>query len=1043
MIVNDPIAPEEKGSGAVTYGLILQGPESTVCAEAPARTLQPTAYQSEAQLEDELVSILCNQGYERLVCGSEEGLLVNLRQCIDELNGITLTDSEWDYLRKTYLTNPNMGVEGKAALIQDDPRVSLRREDGSTKNVCLLDRDHIHRNKVQVMNQYVANGGTHKNRYDVTILVNGLPMVQVELKRRGVSLREAFNQIERYQRESFWSGCGLYEFVQVFVISNGTLTKYYSNTTRLDHVSGGRRAGGSTYEFTSWWTDAKNRRIEDLPSFARTFLSRGTLLMVLTHYCVLTAEEHRKLLVMRPYQICATERVLNRVLVGELNKSKLGTPEAGGYVWHTTGSGKTLTSFKCAQLASGMDGVDKVLFVVDRKDLDYQTMKEFNRFQEDAVNGSENTAALDRNLRDRSARICVTTIQKLSILLERSPRLPIYDQHVVMIFDECHRSQFGKMHDLIVRKFKYYHLFGFTGTPIFPENASASGDPRLRTTEQVFGDRLHSYTIRDAIADGNVLPFRVDYLSTMRHNGGGADEEVRAIDTRGALLAPQRIRKNVEYLLEHYDQKTRRGPEGNFSSMLATDSIPMARAYYQELAAQQDARMADGRARRRLNVAMIYSFAPNGDDLTSDFLPDESMDAGRLSASDREALDAAIADYNRAFGTTFSTDGAGFQNYYKDVSMRLKRGELDLLVVVDMFLTGFDAKTLNTLWVDKNLRMHGLIQAFSRTNRIYNTVKQFGNVVCFRDLKANVAGAISLFGDSESGGVVLLPSYEEILDKYQTVCDEVCGKYVDQDGFVHVVGEEDERDFVGAFGALLRLRNTLVAFDEFAGDDPMSDRLLQDLKSHYLDLSEKYRNRASVEAEGIVDDLEFEVELIRQDEVNVDYILERVAEAVGHGEDREAYADIQRLIHVSPELRNKADLVVEFVERMGVRPDGVAHREGADASELGREWTRFVARHLEEDLDKIIGDERMNPEKTRELVSRSFMGGGVPVTGTQLPDCLPKRSFFSPDGESELARHRVVAKLQEFYERYRTIVSRYPVMQDEPGEAAADQTYEG
>lgn len=1033
MTVDDPIA-KDTALGAPTYGLILQGPESTVCAEAPASPVADGAYQSEAELEAGLIGILTHQGYGRLYVDSEAALVANLRERIEELNGIEFTDAEWRRFSSENITNPALTVIDKTRRIQDDPVIAFERDAGSYKNVYLLDRDHIHRNRVQVMNQYEADSGAHKNRYDVTILVNGLPLVHIELKRRGVRLREAFNQIERYQRESFWSGSGLFEFVQVFVISNGTHTKYYGNTVRWDHThpKAGRR-GASSFEFTSWWTDSKNRRIADLEGFARTFLAKGTLLMVLTHYCVLTAEDEPKLLVMRPYQICATERILNRILVSELDRRRLGTVDAGGYVWHTTGSGKTLTSFKCAQLASRMEGVDKVMFVVDRKDLDYQTMKEYNRFQKDAVNGSADTRALDANLRDDTKRICVTTIQKLSVLIEKNAKHPIYDKHVVIIFDECHRSQFGKMHKEIVRKFRYYHLFGFTGTPIFPKNSNMSGDPTLRTTEQAFGDSLHSYTIVNAIDDGNVLPFRVSYLSTMRAARDLGDDQVEGIDRAGALLAPERIMQNATYILDHYDQHTMRKADGTgFTSILATDGIPMARAYYDALRERQDERERAGTLKRRLKVAMIYSYAANGDDLATGIISDESMSPTGLSASDREALDSAIEDYNALFGTSFSTDGAKFQNYYKDVSQRLKSREVDMIIVVDMFLTGFDSKTLNTLWVDKNLRMHGLIQAFSRTNRILDSVKTFGNIVCFRDLSANVDEALELFGDEEAGGIVLLKPYAEYLSEYLTLVDEIRERFMDDEGRLELLGEDQQKAFVGAFGALLRLRNVLSVFDDFKRDDVVSPRMLQNLQSTYLDLADHFKRVAKAEQVDIVDDLVFEIELIRQVEVNIDYILDLVTRArSGNGEDKVAYDKICRAIATSPQLRDKAELIMEFVERMGVGSDGAAVTddgdEGTRRSKVDGAWVSYVREQVEKELEEIIASERLKPDETRRVVSYAFDAGGVPETGTLVQACLPKVSRFAKGNAYGEQRHRVIARLQAFYDMFKTLIRRYPV----------------
>lgn len=1034
MTVDDPIAKDAVPK-ALTYGLILQGPESTVCAEAPVSPAADGAYQSEAMLEQELIDILVSQGYERLNVNSEAALVANLRAKIEELNGIRFTDAEWKRFSSENITNPALTVTDKTRRIQDDPVIAFQRDDGSYKNVYLIDRDHIHKNRLQVMNQYEANEGAHKNRYDVTILVNGLPLVHIELKRRGVRLREAFNQIERYQRESFWSGSGLFEFVQVFAISNGTSTKYYGNTVRWDHThpKAGRK-GASSFEFTSWWTDSKNRRIADLEGFARTFLLRGTLLMVLTHYCVLTAEDEPKLLVMRPYQICATERILNRILVSELDRRRLGTIDAGGYVWHTTGSGKTLTSFKCAQLASRMEGVDKVMFVVDRKDLDYQTMKEYNRFQKDAVNGSADTRALDANLRDDTKRICVTTIQKLSVLIEKSAKHPIYDRHVVFIFDECHRSQFGKMHKDIVKKFKNYHLFGFTGTPIFAKNASMSGDPTLRTTEQAFGDRLHSYTIVNAIDDGNVLPFRVSYLSTMKSAHGDDGQQVEAIDREGALTSFARIINNAEYIIDHYAQHTKRKSDGTgFTSILATESIPAAKRYYAALKQIQQTRAERGELKGKpLKIAMIYSYAPNGDDLATGIIADESMETAQLDASDREALEAAIEDYNAMFDMSFSTDGAKFQSYYKDVSQRLKKRELDMLIVVDMFLTGFDSPTLNTLWVDKNLKMHGLLQAFSRTNRILDSVKSFGNIVCFRDLSHQVDDALELFGDEAAGGIVVLKSYAEYMSDYLSTLDEIQTRFIGADGKLELVGETAEKAFVGAFGALLRLRNVLSVFDDFAADDPLSALKLQDWQSTYLDLADEYRRRAKADAVDIVDDLVFEIELIRQVEVDIDYILGLVAKARGgNGEDKIALDKIYRAIWTSPQLRDKAELIEAFLEHMGLAGGHAAEVEGGTEEErrahVDAEWAAHVDREMTRELDSIVAEENLDPEKVRDVISYAFEAGGVPESGTMVQACLPKMSRFAKGNAYSEKRSRVIARLQDFYDKFRTLVRRWPV----------------
>lgn len=1038
-------------NGMSTYSMLLEGPTSTVCVEAPQREMGNQAYQSEAELEDDLLGRLVAQGYERVYLKSEEELLDNARSCIEALNpdkdtkaAFRFTDGEWKRFKAEHLCNPTMGVIEKAELIQRQRAVTFKLDTGADKNIHLIDPDHIFRNKLQVMNQFEMNDGLHKNRYDVTILVNGLPLVQIELKRRGVQLKQAFNQIERYRTESYWSGSGLFEFIQVFVISNGTHTKYYSNTVRYDHTHPKRgQRGAASFEFTSWWSDSKNRRIEDLERFSATFLSKGTLLMVLTHYCVLTAEEPPKLLVMRPYQISATEKVLNRILISENDKRRLGTLAAGGYIWHTTGSGKTLTSFKCAQLASAMDLVDKVLFVVDRKDLDYQTMKEYNRFQQDAVNGSENTRALEKNLADPTAHICVTTIQKLSVLLGRNAKLDVYNKHVVFIFDECHRSQFGKMHKLITSKFKNYHLFGFTGTPIFAKNAGSSGDVTLRTTQQAFGDMLHAYTIVNAINDGNVLPFRIDYLSTMHAKSGISDEKVHAIDKEAALLAPERIMTNATYVLDHFDQQTMRtSTSQGFSAILATQSIQMARAYYQAICERQAEREAAGTLARKLKVAMIYSYAPNGDDASAGIISDESMATDKLSASDRSALDAAIANYNQQFATSFSTDNKGFDNYYKDISQRLKKRELDLLIVVDMFLAGFDAKTLNTLWVDKNLRMHGLIQAFSRTNRILDDVKSFGNIVCFRDLSHEVDEALSLFGDPNAGGLVLLKDYRFYFERYCKLIDLLRSKFLGPDGGWNIVGEQAEAEFVKLFSAVLRELNVLTVFEQFAADDPLKPLEFQNLRSIYLDLYDSLIGPKRTVKVDIVRDLVFEITLLSQRDVTIDYILELVAKShADNVKDKVLFEQVMGLVASSPQLRDKRELIMNFLEHMGISEDGSNPQATADDQpaftqlkgdaryrEVGAQWQRFLHKEMEAELSALINQLKLKADETRELMSFAFENGGVPETGVYLSRCLPTMSRFGATrgkNRSEV-RARALIVLQDYYDKYCNLVRSYP-----------------
>lgn len=898
--------------------------------------------------------------------------------------------------------------------VQQDYIQLLRRDDGTTKNIFLLDKKHVHNNHLQVINQYEVargeGGAPYQNRYDVTILVNGLPMVHVELKRRGVHIREAFNQIKRYSRDSFWAGSGLFDYVQLFVISNGTHTKYYANTVRRSHLTeqAGKRQrsrSSNSFEFTSWWADGNNRPIQDLIAFTKTFFAKHSLLNVLTKYCVLTADH--KLLVMRPYQIVATERILRRIDIAT-NYNTLGSVNAGGYIWHTTGSGKTLTSFKTAQLATELPSVDKVLFVVDRKDLDHQTMREYDRFQKGAANSNASTAILKRQLEDPSAKIIITTIQKLSNFVSGNKSHPIFSQHVVIIFDECHRSQFGEMHTAITKAFKRYNLFGFTGTPIFAENAPSGGKPHLRTTEQVFGDKLHTYTVVDAINDKNVLPFRIDYVDTVRM-GSVVDKQVPAIDTERALLAPERVSKIVSYILTHFDQKTKRTSSyalgerrvRGFNSLFATASIRAARTYYLEFKRQQ----AQLRPAERLKIATVFSYAPN-EELVDGFLDEEQFDTRGLAESDRDFLEEAITDYNEMFGTSFHTSGDQFENYYRDLSHRLRNRDLDMIIVVNMFLTGFDATTLNTLWVDKNLRMHGLIQAYSRTNRILNTVKTYGNIVSFRNLENETNEAIALFGNKDAGGIVLLKPYAEYYETYAEKIAELKQHFPLGEP---IVGEAAQKEFIALFGEILRLLNILTSFDEFAGNEILSPRDNQDYRSVYLDLYNEFKQTSDVEKESINDDVIFELELVKQVEINVDYILmlvEKNRSKFGTSEDKEIRAEISRNIDSSPSLRNKKDLIENFVDRLST------------TGTVDEEWREYVAQQQEKELDELIADEALKPEETKRFVESAFQDGEVRATGTALTNILPPISRFSPDQRLGVKRQRVFEKLTRFFERF-------------------------
>ncbi len=1020
----------------VHYDPIAVSAESTVVAEYLPELAGAAAYQSEAALEAEFISILKSQAYEYLPVRTEADLIVNLRTQLEALNGVKFSDAEWDRFFSERIAGERDGIVEKTVRIQEDYVQLLKRDDGSTKNITLIDKTNVHNNRLQVINQYEVGAGEgaarRANRYDVTVLVNGLPLVHVELKRRGVDIREAFNQINRYERDSFWAGSGLFDYVQLFVISNGTLTKYYSNTTRRQHLQDTSRATqarkktSNSFEFTSWWADGTNKPIQDLTGFARTFFARHTLLNILTRYCVLTAD--RMLLVMRPYQIAATERILQTIQISS-NYKRYGTVAGGGYVWHTTGSGKTLTSFKAAQLATRMPGLDKVLFVVDRKDLDYQTMREYDRFERGAANSNTSTSVLKKQLEDPGARIIITTIQKLATFITANKGHAIYDGHVVIIFDECHRSQFGDMHTAITKAFKRYHLFGFTGTPIFAANAGTGGNPRLRTTEQAFGQRLHTYTIVDAINDKNVLPFRIDYVNTIKVAEGLTDKQVSAIDTERALLDSRRIAEVVGYTLEHFDQKTRRSSGyvhqrianvsevaagrnrveeiktatrvRGFNALFATQSIEAAKKYYSEFARQQQELPLD----RRLKIGMIYSYAPNeaeGDD----YLDEEGFETEALDQSSRDFLEAAIGDYNALFGTSYDTSSDKFQNYYKDLSLRLKNQQIDLVIVVNMFLTGFDATTLNTLFSDKALINHGLIQAYSRTNRILNSVKTYGNIVSFRDLEQATNDAIALFGNREARGIVLLKPYGEYYGEYREKVDELLERFPLGTA---IVGESAQKAFIALFGQILRLQNILTSFDDFAGCEILTERQVQDYRSIYLDLYADFRRDKGADKEQINDDVVFEIELIKQVEINVDYILllvEQYRGAHGDGSDVEIRANITRAIDSSPSLRNKKDLIEDFVDSVSANGD------------LDEAWRAYVAARREAELNDIIETENLRPEATRAFVATAFRDGAVQTTGTAITKVLPPATRFSASGGHGEKKQRVLSKLGTFFERF-------------------------
>ena len=1034
------------------YNIIAESQEYTVVAEYDHAATPAEGFQSEADLEKEFIRLLGEQGYEYLPIHTEADLISNLRTQLEKLNHYHFTDSEWEQFFNTCIANKNDDIVAKTQKIQDDYIQVLKRDTGESQNIKLIDKDNVHNNFVQVINQYVEEGGNYDTRYDVSILVNGLPLVHIELKRRGVQLKEAFNQINRYQRDSFWAGCGLYEYVQIFVISNGTNTKYYSNTTRANHLkeqeTGGRNKSKKTsnsFEFSSFWADSNNKTITDLLDFTKTFFSKHTLLNILTKYCVFTSE--KMLMVMRPYQIAATERIIQRINVAN-NYKFYGSIKGGGYVWHTTGSGKTLTSFKTAQLASRLPYIDKVLFVVDRKDLDYQTMKEYNRFEEGAADGNTSTAVLQRQLENRDKnggyhdyRIIVTTIQKLSIFVQKNKNHPVFQQRVVIIFDECHRSNFGQMHSAITKNFKKYNLFGFTGTPIFAQNAGSGGDMRLKTTQQAFGDKLHTYTIVDAINDENVLPFRIDYVNTIKEKTGIADEQISAIDREKAMASPERVSQVVKYILEHFDQKTKRSSFysfrvlddihkvasarkgagvsehkteqklGGFNAMFAVASIPMAKAYYNEFKRQQ----ADVPEAQKLKIATIYSYGANEEEIDGILAEENPESTTQLDQQSRDFLEGAIQDYNRMFSTNYDTSSDKFQNYYKDLSLRMKNRQVDLLIVVNMFLTGFDATTLNTLFVDKNLKQHGLIQAFSRTNRILNSVKTFGNIVCFRDLQQATDDAIALFGDKDASSIVVLKDFLSYYDGYDTEKGKHCYGYKElveqlQDEFPEgqaILGEDAERRFVALFGSLLKSINILSTFDQFEGQQIITDRQLQDYQSNYLDLQEKWRRRRPGDKENINDDLVFETELIRQVEINIDYILLLVQKYHDSNcTNKEILVNISKAIGSSIQLRSKKELIENFIGSVNADTD------------VEKSWKDFVQQQKDEDLKEIIDSEHLKPQETRTFIDNSFRDGQVRTTGTDIDKILPPMSRFGGGGNRQEKKKTVIEKLQTFFERY-------------------------
>ncbi|QIA76483.1 type I restriction endonuclease subunit R [Rodentibacter caecimuris] len=1027
--------------------LVLENPESTVVAKFERdNAVQEDSYQSEAQLEQAFIRQLTSQAYERLFIHTEQDLIANLRRQLERLNHYAFSETEWKHFFNEVIANKNSHIADKSEIIQQDEIQLLTRDDGTTKNIRLVDKEDIHNNHLQVLNQYEVNDTPRQNRYDVTVLVNGLPLVHIELKRRGVDIREAFNQINRYQRESFWAGSGLFEYVQLFVISNGTLTKYYSNSTRDSHLKEQRNSHrrkqktSNSFEFTSWWADAENKPITELMDFTKTFFAKHSLLKILFRYCVFTSD--RLLLVMRPYQIVATERILNKLQIAQ-NYKQFGSIDAGGYIWHTTGSGKTLTSFKTAQLASQLLFIHKVLFVVDRKDLDYQTMKEYDKFQQGAANSNTSTKILANQLGDPNVKIIITTIQKLAIFIKRHGSHAIFNENIVLIFDECHRSQFGEMHQAITKAFKKYALFGFTGTPIFAQNAqqqSSAFSLLQTTTAQTFGTKLHTYTIVNAIADKNVLPFRVDYVRTVKEADNVEDKKVTDIDRERALNAPERIHNIVAYILQHFAQKTLRNKSyffnrlsniehlasatdrrsieeiktkirlSGFNSIFAVSSIDVAKHYYQ-IFKQQQAPLPEA---QRLKIATIFSYGAN-DELDDDNIDDEnSENTEGLSVSHRDFLDNAIADYNRLFNTNYDTSAEKFQNYYRDVSLRMKNREIDLLIVVNMFLTGFDATTLNTLWVDKNLKNHGLLQAYSRTNRILNSVKRFGNIVCFRNLEKATNDSIALFGDKEAGGLVLMKPFKDYYEGYEDngkkrrgykdIVAELLEKFPIGE---RIESEKAKKEFIKLYSSFLKLQNILSVFDQFKGLEILTERNIQDYHSLYIDLYEEFRSTKEDDAENINDDIVFEMELIKQVEINIDYILELIRQYhTKNGEDKELLINIEKAVDSSVELRNKKDLIQTFIASL------------TPNAELDESWRSHIEQAKQKELDEIIDKENLNPEATHQFVNSAFENGIFSEAGTLIDKVLPPMSRFTPDNQRSKKLQTVLDKLKAFFERF-------------------------
>ncbi|RDU72759.1 type I restriction endonuclease subunit R [Helicobacter aurati] len=983
--------------------LIAQNEDSTIIAQYSYKPKKSEPYQSEEELERFLLQELQAQGYEYLNLKDIKELESNLKTQLEKLNQIQFSELEWNRFYKEQIANDTLKIKDKTKILQtDNESLPFYNDKGEYKNILLIHKKEPLKNHLQVISQLRNDLGETKNRYDVTILVNGLPLVHIELKKRGIDLKEAFNQIRRYQEESF-NASALFEFVQIFIISNGTYSKYYSNSKR------DFKSLNDNYAFCMSFSDSKNNKIDDLEDFTKTFLAKRTLLNILTKYCVFNTSD--ELLIMRPYQICATEKIINKIKIAHSHKL-YGSTQGGGYIWHSTGSGKTLTSFKTAILATKFDFIYKVLFVVDRKDLDYQTQNEYNTFEAGAANSTKDTKELRRQLENQESKILITTIQKLSNFIKNYENSKVFNEEIVFIFDECHRSQFGAMHEAIIKKFKKYYIFGFTGTPIFKENAGENYtiDPKnnklmLKTTQSTFGDCLHSYTILHAIKDKNVLPFKVSYHSTMKQeHSKHKEEKVPKIDTEEALMYKQRISSIVAYILESFDRHTKRQNAHTiqnqrtqgFNAIFATASVDFAKKYYAEFQKQINAQKTQNPQKEPLRVGIIYSYEQNED------LDEPCKD--EISA--KEFLRKAIEDYNHYFKSNFSLER--FEEYYKDISQKTKEKKLDLLIVVNMFLTGFDSKTINTLYVDKNLKYHSLLQAFSRTNRILNEQKVYGNIICFRDLEKDTNESLAMFGDENASNIVLLKSFEFYFKDYCKKCEDL-QKDFKFESIAHLTKEE-QKDFVKLFSEILKLENILSIFDEFTEEkSPLPQRTKQDYQSHYLEL---YRNfKQTQEKESIIENLTFEIELIKQNDVNADYIL-FLLETYHKNTESKIKEDILKTIQSSPSLMDKKELIEEFLNT-------IDHNKNTD---FKTSFRTYMQEQSQKELDSIIKQENLHIEKTKEYLQEAFEINFFQDKGMKIQSLLPKINIFEQDSHSK--RQLSIAKLKAFFEKFQVFLKK-------------------